>query len=226
MGTRFTTEGLDATLYDLHDPLVDDVTARTILRNLLRDSRSNSELIQISLTARKEPARLISVVEELLMSAEELDRARARFVLGWMPDSANVRSRLNADDASRWVTSVSDDAARRLERERWGRHWLKRFLFECRAERRWAAGRLFVACSDAATRFWAWQMIWEASNVSAIRRAEASLLLDTIRKKPDDSDLRDSFLGYRVRDLEQVIPPWRRPIRWDDVELSETHEEG
>jgi hypothetical protein len=68
-------------------------------------------------------------------------------------------------------------------------------------------------------------VVWEASAASAIRRAEASLLLDTIRKKPDDSELRDAFLGYRVRDLEQVIPPWRRAIRWDDIEISATEEE-
>jgi hypothetical protein len=225
MGTRFTDDGLDATLYDLHDPAVSDDSARTILRDLLRDCRSNSELIQIALTARDEPARLMSVVDELLSSVEELDRARARFVLGWMTDSAAVRSRLTGEDPSLWVKSVSEGAVHRLDRERWARHWLARFLSERRAERRWAAGRLFVACSDTATHFWASQMIREASHASAVRRAEASLLLDTIRKKPDDSELRDSFLGYRVRDLEQVIPPWRRPIRWDDIAVSGTEEE-
>lgn len=224
-GTRFTKHGLDTTLYDLHDPTVDDDTARTILRDLLRDSRSNSELIQIALAARRQPARLTSVVDELLSSAEELDRARGGFVLGWMPDSAVVRSRLTGEDPSRWVKSISEAAVRRLDVERWARHWLARFLFERRAERRWAAGRLFVACSDAATRFWARQMIWEAADASAVRRAEASILLATIRKKPDDSELRDSFLGYGVRDLEQVIPPWRRAIRWNDIEVSDTEEE-
>jgi hypothetical protein len=225
MGTRFTKHGLDWELYDLHDPTVDDDIARAIIRDLLRDSRSNSELIQIALAARKQPARLVDVVDELLSSAEEVDRARARFVLGWMTDGADVRSSLAREDASHWVKSVTEGAVHRLDRERWARHWLARFLFERRPERRWAAGRLFVACSDAATRFWARQMIWEASGVSAVRRAEASLLLDTIRKKPDDSELRDSFLGYRVRDLEQVIPPWRRPIRWDDIEMSDLTDE-
>jgi hypothetical protein len=225
MGMRFAKLGLDTALYDLHDPEVDNDTAQTILRVLVRDSRSNSELIQIALAARTQPARLTSVVDELLSSAEELDRARARYVLGWMPDSPVARTRLTGEDSSPWVKSVSETAVHRLDRERWARHWLTRFLFERRAERRWAAGRLFAACSDAATPFWARQMIWEASGASAVRRAEASLLLDTIRKKPDESELRDFFLGYRVRHLEQVIPPWRRTIRWDDIDLSGTDEE-
>ncbi|MDQ3283471.1 MAG: hypothetical protein M3Q69_18885, partial [Acidobacteriota bacterium] len=84
---------------------------------------------------------------------------------------------------------------------------------------------LFVACSDAATPFWARQTIWEASTASAIWRAEASLLLDTIRKKPEDSEHRDSFLGYRVRDMELVIPPWRRPVEWDDIDITDNDEE-
>ena len=68
-------------------------------------------------------------------------------------------------------------------------------------------------------------MIRDASGSSAIRRAEASILLATVRKKHDDSEFRDTFLGYQVRELEQVIPPWRRAIRWDDVDLSEGGEE-
>ncbi|HWW62150.1 MAG TPA: hypothetical protein VN181_12340, partial [Thermoanaerobaculia bacterium] len=223
-GTRFVEDGLDVALYDLHDPEVDNDTASTILRDLMRDCRSNSELVQIALAGRKEPARLISVVEELLASGEELDRARARCLLGWLLDTPAVRARLAIDDSSPWVRRIAAAAVRRLDRERWARHWLNRFLFERRAERRWAAGRLFVACCDAATPFWASQLVWEASSASAVRRAEASLLLDTIRKKPNDSELRDEFLGYRVHDLEQVVPPWRRVIRWDDIEISETEQ--
>jgi hypothetical protein len=67
-------------------------------------------------------------------------------------------------------------------------------------------------------------MISEASGSSAIRRAEASILVDTIRKKPEDSEFRDAFLGYRVRALEQVVPPWRREIQWDDIDVSENEE--
>jgi hypothetical protein len=226
MGTRFTRHGLDSALCDLHDPAVDDNTARTILRDLVRDARSNSELIQIALSARVESiVRLTSVVDELLLSAEELDRARARFLAGWMPDNTDLRVRLIADDPSAWVRAMGKAAVDRLDRERWAQHWLGRFLSKRRAEHRWAAGRLFAACSDAATRFWARDMIWEASGSTAIQRAEASLLLDTVRKKPDDSELRDAFLGYKVRELEQVIPPWRRAIRWDDVELSKAEAE-
>jgi hypothetical protein len=225
-GTRFVNEGLDSALCDLHDPAVDDDTARTILRDLIRDARSNSELIQIALAARIESlVRLTSVVDELELSEEEFDRARARYLAGWMPDNANLRARLITDDPSRWVKAVGEEAIHRLDRERWARHWLGRFLSKRRAEHRWAAGRLFAACSDAATPFWARDMIWNASGSTAIQRAEASLLLDTIRKKPDDSELRDAFLGYKVRELEQVIPPWRRAIRWDDVDLSKVEEE-
>ncbi len=225
MGTRFVEHGLDTALCDLHDPALDGDTARTILRDLVRDTRSNSELIQVALAARTEPARLTSVIDELLLSDEELDRARARYIIGWMPDTPDFRARLTAEDPSLWVKAIGEAAVYRLDRERWARHWLARFLYERRAERRWAAGRLFIACSDAATPFWARQLIWEASNSSAIRRAEASLLLGTVRKKPDDSEFRNSFLGYGVRELEQVIPPWRRATRWDDIDVSKTEEE-
>ncbi|HEX9983639.1 MAG TPA: hypothetical protein VGF69_10270 [Thermoanaerobaculia bacterium] len=226
MGTRFVdNDGLNSMLSDLNDPALDNDTARTILLDLVRDSRSNSELIQVALSARAQPARLMSVIDELLSSGEELDRARARFVLGWMPDSADSRARLTRADSSRWVNELGQAAVHRLERERWARHWLARFLFDRLSEHRWAAGRLFLACSDVATPFWARRMIWKASAASAVRRAEASLLLGRVRKKPDDSGLRDYFLGYRVRDLEHVIPPWRRALRWADIEISDKEEE-
>jgi len=227
MGTRFVEHGLDSALCDLYDPTVHDDTARMILRDLIRDSRSNSELIQIALAARVDsPARLSSIVDELLVSADELDRARVRYLAGWMPDTADLRARLIADDRSRWVKAIREAAIHRLDRERWAHHWLACFLSERRAERRWATGRLFVACSDAATRFWARKMIWKASGSSAIQRAEASLLLDTVRNKPDDSEFRDAFLGYRVRELERVIPPWRRAIRWDDIDVRRAEDKG
>jgi hypothetical protein len=226
MGMRFVNEGLDSALCDLHDPTADNDTTRRILRDLIRDARSNSELIQVALAARTESiVRLTSVVDELLLSAEELDRARARYLAGWLPDSADIHARLIAEDPSPWVREMGEAAAYRLDRERWARHWLARFLSKRRTEHRWAAGRLFFACSDVATPFWARDMIWNASGSTAIHRAEASLLLDTIRKKPDDSEFRDEFLGYNVRELEQVIPPWRRAIRWDDVDLSKAEEE-
>jgi hypothetical protein len=225
MGMRFVEHGLDSALCDLHDPAVDDDTARTILRDLIRDARSNSELIQVALSARvKSLTRLTLIIDELLVSAEETDRARARYVAGWLPADADFRARLVGIDRSPWVRRVGEAAVHRLDRERWAHHWLARCLGQRRKERRWAAGRLFAACSDAATPFWARDMIWKASGSSAIQRAEASILLDTLRKKPDDSELRDAFLGYQVRYLEEVIPPWRRPIRWDDIDL-ETAEE-
>jgi hypothetical protein len=177
--------------------------------------------MQIALAARVEPPdRLIFVVDELLKSAEELDRARATYVAGWMPHDSTFRARIVPNDPSPLVRRIAEAATHRLDRERWAHHWVSRFLFERRAERRWAAGRLFVACSDAATPFWAKEMIWNASGVPAIRRAEASLLLDTLRKKPDDSELRDVFLGYRVRELEGIVTPWRHPIRWEDIDVT------
>jgi hypothetical protein len=225
MGTRFVDHGLDSRLCDLHDPAIDDSTARSILRALVRDTRSNSELIQVALSGRLESAiRLTCVINELLVSADELDRARARYLAGWMADNAILRARLASNDPSLWVKSIGDAAIRRLDRERWAHHWLTRFLIERSAERRWAAGRLFVACSDVATPFWASGAIWKASRSPAIRRAEASLLVDSVRKKPDDSEFRDSFLGYRVSDLERVIPPWRRAIRWDDIVVKNPEE--
>ena len=224
-GTRFVENGLDWSLRLLHESDIDDDTARTLLRDLVRDSRSNAELTQIALAARKHPARLMSVVDELLLSTEEFDRARCRYILGWLSDTPDVRDRLSADDRSRYVRTIGEAAINRLDHERWAHHWIDRFLFARRAERRWAAGRLFVACSDAATSFWAPDIIWEATTASAIRRAEASLLLGSIRKTPDDSELRDSFLGYRVRDLELVMSPWRRPVQWDDLDVTSNEED-
>jgi len=225
MGTRFTKHGLDSALCELHDQELDDDTARTILRDLIRDTRSDSELIEIALAARVESvARLTSIVHEMLVSAEELDRARARYIAGWLPADADLRARLLDEDPSPWVKTIGEATIRRLDRELWAQHWLARFLSERRTERRWAAGRLFVACSDAATPFWAREMIWNASRSPATQRAEASLLLGTINKKPDDSDLRDTFLGYKIRELEGVIPPWRRAIRWDDIDVSKDAE--
>lgn len=226
MGTRWIKHRVDSRLCVLHDPELDEAATGALLRDLIRDARSGSELIQIALAARvKSQTRLRTTLKELLRSPDELDRARARFLAGWLPENKHFRARLAAADPSRWVERIGKQAIHRLDRERWAREWLRRFLSERNRVRRWAAGRLFVACSDAATPFWAEGMIWNATRSAGTVRAEAGLLLETIEKKPEDSVLRNSFLGYRVRDLEQVIPPWRRAIRWEDVDVTASQDE-
>lgn len=226
-GGRIVVEGgLDWALREIHDPEIKSDLAGEILRELIADCRSDSELVEVTMAARLESmSRLTEVVEDGLTSTDQLDRAKARFVAGWMPESSALRSRLAAADPSGWVERIGEQAIRRLDRERWAREWLRRFLAETRRARRWAAGRLFLECSDAATPFWAAEVIWE-SGAPATRRAEAQLLVRKIRKKTDDSDLRDNFLGYPVRELSAVVPPWRRVVRWDDIRVTRSAEEA
>lgn len=219
--TRIVVEGrLDWTLATIHDPALDDDLATEILRDLIRDCRSNTELVSVALGARLEStARLSNVIDGDLQSADATDRARARFIAGWMPENEILRERIAAPDPSRWVERLGQRAMGRLDRERWAREWLRRFIAEKRRTARWAAGHLFLACADAATPFWADDVLYhEHTAVPAARRGEAMLLLSKIRAKPDDSDLRDNFLGYPVRELAQVVPPWRVTKRWEDVE--------
>jgi len=217
--SRIVVQGLDWALVELHDVSLDDALARELLRELILDCRSNSELMSIALAARLEStARLTTVVEELLDSGRESDRVRARFVAGWMPESAALRRRLTAPDPSSWVDRIGESAIRRLDREQWAREWLRRFLAEARRSRRWAAGRLFLACTDAATPFWAHGMIHESQS-PASRRSEAVLLVGKIRNDVDDREHRDNFLGYSIRELESVVPPWRTSVNWSDIEV-------
>lgn len=220
-GTRFTVKGrLDWTLRLIHDPTLDDTLATELLRDLIADCRSDSELVSVALGARlRSTTRLASVLADGFASDNPATRARARFVAGWMPEDAALRARLAAPDPSRWVERIGQRAIHRLDRERWAREWLDRFLTERSRERRWAAGRLFLECADAATPFWTDDVLYRQRELAhPTRRAEATLLLWGVRAKPDDSALRDNFLGYRVRDLAEVAPPWREPARWEDVQ--------
>jgi hypothetical protein len=218
-GSRYVVEGLDWTLIDIHDPAMDDELACGILRELVGDCRSNSELISIAIGARlKSTWRLTRVVHEGLDSQLEVNRAKARFIAGWMPEDDDLRRRVVGSDPSRWVQAIGRGALARLDCERWAREWLHRCLTERRRERRWAAGRLFVACSDAATPYWADDVIYGA-RVSSSRRAQAALLVKKIGKKVDDSDLRDKFLGHSTRELSRVVRPWFRALQWDEIEV-------
>jgi hypothetical protein len=217
---RLVTRGLDWTLVNIHDPSVNDKLARAILKDLVLDCRSDSELVSVAMGARVESCvRLLSIVRELLDDPNDVHRARARFIAGWMPEDINVRQRLTAPDASRWVARVGESAIRRLNREQRAREWLQRFLGEARRAHRWAAGRLFFACTDAATPFWADELLAKPK-ASPPRRAEALLLVGRIRAKVDDSEFRENFLGHSVRDLASVARPWHEPTTWADIDVT------
>jgi hypothetical protein len=51
------------------------------------------------------------------------------------------------------------------------------------------------------------------------RRAQPALLARKIRKRVDDSDLRDKFLGHSTRDLSNVVRPWFRALQRDEIEV-------
>jgi hypothetical protein len=220
---RIVVQGLNWTLVDIHDPALDDELACELLEELVRDCRSNSECVSVAMGARiNSLSRLSRVVETLLHDDDEAQRARARFIVGWMPEDAALRRKIAKRDCSEWVNHIGEKAIARLDRERWAREWLQRFLRETNRARRWAAGRLFLSCSDAATPFWAYQIINNSPATS--RRAEAALIVREVRKKVDDHDLQDKFLGYSVRELADVVTPWHRPTRWDDIEITRQEE--
>jgi hypothetical protein len=221
-GTRFTVyDGVDWTLEEIHDPTLDNELAVEILRDLVADCRSDSELVAVALGARlASTSRLPTIVAHGFGSEIQVERAKARFLAGWMAEDTQLVEKLGREDDSRWVTEIGRAAVRRLDRERWAREWLRRFLTEKSRERRWAAGRLFFWCSDAATKLWGQDVLADGS-VLPNRRAEAHLLIRTIRKKVEDSELRDNFLGHRVGDLAGVVHPWRQKIRWADIDITE-----
>jgi hypothetical protein len=219
-GTRFTVKRLDWTLRLIHDPTLDDALSTALLRDLIADCRSDSELVSVALGARlRSTTRLASVVADGLSNDDPAARARVRFIAGWMPEDHALRARLAATDPSRWVERIGQYAVHRLDREQWAREWLRRFLAERSSTRRWAAGRLFLECADAATPFWTDEILYaERELAHPTRRADAALLLRRLRAKPDDSELRDNFLGYPVRELAETVPPWRHPTYWEDVQ--------
>src|SRR5438067_9956751 len=129
-GTRFTVKGgLHWTLRLIHDATLDDALATALLRDLIADCRSDSELVSVALGARlRSTTRLAAVVADGLSSDDPAARARARFVAGWMPENGALRARLAATDPSRWVERIGQRAIHRLDREQWAREWLRRFL--------------------------------------------------------------------------------------------------
>lgn len=67
-------------------------------------------------------------------------------------------------------------------------------------------------------------MLHRESRATSTRRAQAQLLIDKIRKKIDDAELRDNFLGYPVRDLSTTVSPWRSVLDWRDIEVTPNEE--
>jgi hypothetical protein len=57
------------------------------------------------------------------------------------------------------------------------------------------------------------------SSAPASIRGEAQLLLRQPKKKWDDSNLRDGYLGFPVRELADVVEPWHGPPNWDAIDL-------
>lgn len=219
-GNRIVVSGgLDWALAAIHEAAANDEIAAELLRALLQDCRSDSELVQVAMAARVTcDRRLIAAVSEGLHSPRERDRARARFIAGWLPPDAGFREALAASDPSVWVERIGATAQRRLDHEVFARHWLERFLVSRSRHERWAAGRLFLACSDAATAFWAHGLI-SASTAPSSVRGEAHLLLRQLKKKWDDSDLKDQYLECPVRELADVVEPWRGRLDWDQIDL-------
>ncbi len=148
-GDRYVSDGVDWTIREIHDPELDDELARDILRELVADCRSDSELVEVAMGARLEStSRLISVVEEGLGSKDEIDRARARLIAGWLPEKSISRRRLAAADRSQWVERVGQRAIRRLNRERWAKEGSGVF---CLSRSRHVAGRPDVSFCRART---------------------------------------------------------------------------
>lgn len=223
---RFTVDGLHWSLSAVQEAEAADTPATNILSELILDCRSDQELLEVVLAARNgRSERLRGILENLLADRDASVRARARFMSGWLPQMAGSAARVSSADPAGWVERIGREAAKRLDRERFATHWIRRFLSTESASERWAAGRLFLSCADAATRSWAFEEIF-SSQAASTTKGEALLLLRQVRARSDDSDLQQHFLGYDVREVESVVAPWRQIGSWEEIETTEIPDES
>jgi hypothetical protein len=216
---RFMHGAVDWCLVELSSTAADERTARTLLRQLILDSRTDGELLDVAVGGRyRDVARLTDIALALLQEPDPEVRTRGARIAGWLPGTETQLQALASVDPSMWVRRVASIALEDRARERFARHWLRRFLGEGSREERWGAGQLFLACIDAASSGWTKGALSEEV-VDVRRRGEALLLLAAAEEPTRQArqKLDKTFLEHEVSNLEEICRPWHQQKDWDEV---------
>jgi hypothetical protein len=215
-GSRFTIDGVDSVIHALNRPEADDDLARYFLTELILDTRTDLEILEISLGALLRGShRLRDLARELSAAPEAEKRARAVAIFGWLAEDKARLEALRKGDPSIWVRKQAGIALERHALNSWAKGWIEQFLTAKAVARRWAAGQLFLECADRRIDAWAWKRIREAGLQMRVK-GEAILLLQAAqeRAKKKSDQLKSTLLGYEVNALSTVAHPWRRDDEW------------
>ncbi len=158
--SRFLVGTVDWSVAELSRPEAHEETARRLLHAIIADCRSDGELSDVAIGARYgASARLIALAGDLISEEDVEMRARGARLCGWLPGCESRLEELAAKDSSLWVRRVAASALDDRKRERFARHWWRRFLGGGSREERWGAAQLFFACVDAASPGWLWDAL-------------------------------------------------------------------
>ena len=213
---RLTIDGVDWVLHELNRPEAHDDLARSFLRKLILDARTDLEILEISLGGLfRGGHRLRDLTRELAADPHAERRTKAVAILGWLSEENGLLRNLQETDPSLWVREQAEIALKRHELDSWARVWLERFLTAKSSTQRWAAGQMFLEGADGRIDSWAWKRIREAQLRRRLK-GEAILLLWAAqeRAKKGVDKLKSTLLGYRVNELSTVAHPWRRDDEW------------
>lgn len=216
---RFVAKGLHWTLHHLFDSKMADQKSRELISELALDCRTDLELFEVALAARLgEVARLEGLVEEWLLDSESEIRSRGVRLAGWLTGFWDQLETLQRDDPSLYVRKLAAAAMETEQRERWAQEWFRIFISNESPEKQWGAGQLFLECADRRVECWIPQELESVARTRA--QGEAFLLLDATRKeaKKREKKLKDTFLGVKVRDLQNLCHPWRPEGSWRRLE--------
>ncbi|HEY9422161.1 MAG TPA: hypothetical protein VIW92_12160, partial [Thermoanaerobaculia bacterium] len=215
-GSSLTIDGVDWVLHELNRPEADNDLARSFLTELILDTRTDLEILEIALGGRLRGGhRLLDLTRELSSDQQAEKRARAVAILGWLAEDRAQLENLRKRDPSLWVRGQAETALKRHALDLWARVWLERFMTAKTRTQRWATGQMFLECADRRIDTWAWKRIREA-RLRRRLKGEAFLLLQAAqeRAKKKADRLKSTLLGYRVNELETVAHPWRRDDEW------------
>lgn len=215
-GSHFTIDGVDWVHHGLNRPQADDTLSRPFLTELILDTRTDLEILEIALGALfRGSHRLQDLAQEISAAPEAEKRVRAVAILGWLVGGKKRLETLRKSDPSIWVREQAEIALKRHALDSWARGWFEQFLTAKELASRWAAGQLFLECADRRVDTWAWKLIRE-SRLQRRLKGEAILLLqaaqEQTKKKADK--LKSSLLGHQVSELSTVAHPWRRDDEW------------
>lgn len=216
----FSREGINNLLCHLSDDHSNDALSYDFLGQLVIDARTDRELLSLAIGARlTSQKRLSKLARQLLVDSGSNKRALGCRLGGWLAGFQTDLQLIKESDPSLWVRKVASQALQSTIEETWAHYWFEKVLSQTDPDSRWGASQLFISCVDKGSVLSSHKKLNDV-RLPAQVRGETWLLLDAADRvaKRKFTELQQTFLEYKVRDLEAVCHPWRPTMDWEEIE--------